>query len=94
LKMPHIEVKVFLPVKLQSPHSCSTGTRLGLGSRLRRSYSPSKPYFLVALPPPPHGPIANVNDLSRFPPLQACRPWLSRSLLAFSSPAPLLRTKQ
>ena len=70
VKMAHVEIEILLPVELQHL----------LGRLQRNSFRARPPFppvvqpvvavFLVAFPPPPHGPVGDADNLGRLPPLQ------------------------
>ena len=68
VNVPHIQIEITLPVRLQ--HPLHGRYRRALGQRLSSPTveQPAEPELLIPLPPAPHLPVAEAQDLGRLPP--------------------------
>ena len=63
VKVPHVQIEVLLPVDPSTCSTSGTGTRWGEGLPPRRSTRSILAELFVALPPTPHMPITDADDL-------------------------------
>src|SRR5271170_1800730 len=86
VKVLHIQIEITLPVQLQHPlhgrHRYAFGRRLSAPAVEQAAESK----LLITLPPAPHMPVADAQDLSRLPPADLLRHRLQHHFLYFHRP--------